>query len=133
MSTVASLSRVPTSFGVFKPTGWLMVGLPPQTGTNALAMALQAADWPDNEVLHFVACESLLELEALVENAGPMAGFGYELTLLQRYAALTRQGFEWLLVKVGNSERAVAAAEIARGCGATLAVHYRTLTVEDLI
>ncbi len=62
-----------------------------------------------------------------------LAGFGYEITMLRRYLDLSREGYQWLLVKVGNSEHASVAAELARAQGARLAVHYRTLTVEELI
>ena len=133
MSDIASVEQVPTSFGVFKPVGWLMVGLPTQADADALVGALQGAGWASAAVLHFTPRETLPELEAMVENAGGMAGFGYEITLLRRYVALTREGCRWLLVKVDDSAHAAAAADLARACGATLAVHYRRLTVEELI
>jgi len=73
------------------------------------------------------------ELEAIVENAGSMVGFGYEITLLRRYVALAQEGYRWLLVKMDSTEHAAAAGEVARGCGAALAGHYRTMMVEELI
>ncbi|WP_425259298.1 hypothetical protein ACPOLB_00405 [Rubrivivax sp. RP6-9] len=124
---------LPTSFGVFKPVGHVMVGLPTQSEADALAVALQAAGWPRAAVQPFVPSDSAAELRALVDNAGPLAGFGHEITLLRRYQQLTAAGYRWLLVRVEDSRPAAAAAEIASACGATLAVHYRTLTVEDLI
>jgi hypothetical protein len=133
MSDVASVEGLPTSFGVFKPVGWLMVGLPTQANADALVLALQGAGWSGAGVLHFTPRETLPELEAMLENAGSMAGFGYEIALLRRYVALTREGFQWLLVKVDAAAQAASAAELARACGATLAVHYRLLTVEELI
>jgi hypothetical protein len=137
MSDITAVQQVPTSFGVFKPVGWLMIGLPTQTLADGLVMALQAApdgsNWSSAEVLHFAPSETVAELEAMAEHAGAMAGFGYEITLLRRYIRLTKEGYSWLLVKVGNTERAAAAAAIARDCGATLAVHYRRLTTEELL
>jgi hypothetical protein len=133
MSDIASVEQVPTSFGVFKPVGWLMVGLPTQADADALATALQDAGWAGTHVLHFTPRETLPELEAMAANAGAMAGFGYEITLLRRYVALTREGVRWLLVKAEATEQAASAAELARACSATLAVHYRRLTVEELI
>ncbi len=123
----------PTSFGVFKPVGWLMLGFPTQAQADTLIPALLGAGWASETVLHFKPRESVTELQALVDKAGGMAGFGYEITLLRRYLALAQQGHCWLLVKVKSVENAADAAERARACGATLAVHYRTLTVEELI
>ena len=130
---VVDADELPTSFGVFKPVGHVMMGLPTQAQTDGLVSALQGAGWPSSEVRQFTPRESVAELETMVDGAGAMAGFGYEITLLRRYLALARQGHCWLLVKVGSSELAAQAADMARERGATLAVHYRLLTVEELI
>jgi hypothetical protein len=110
-----------------------MMGLPTQAHVDALAAALHGARWASVAVLHFTPRESMSELEAIVENAGSMVGFGYEITLLRRYVALAQEGYRWLLVKMDSTEHAAAAGEVARGCGAALAAHYRTMTVEELI
>ena len=125
--------NVPTSFGVFKPVGHLMVGVPAQEQADRLEAALRTAGWPPGAMHHFVPRESVAELAAMVDNAGAMAGFGYEITLLRRYLSLAEQGYCWLLVKVSDSEHAGSAAETARSHGAVLAVYYRRFTVEDLI
>lgn len=128
-----SADGMPSSFGVFKPIGHVMTGLPTQAQSDALANSLKSSGWPADAVHHFAASESVAELEVMVDSAGPMAGFGYEITLLRRYLELARQGYRWLLVRVDDTEQAAAVAEQARLCGATLAVHYRTLTVEELL
>jgi len=124
---------LPSSFGVFRPVGHVMVGLPTQAQTDTLASALQGAGWASTAVQQFRPRESVADMEALVEQAGPMAGFGYEITLLRRYLGLARKGYRWLLVKASGTEQAAQAAELARDRGATLAVHYRLLTEEELI
>ncbi len=133
MSDTLAADAAPTSFGVFKPVGWLMLGFPTQAQADALVLALHSAGWAPQAVLHFKPRDSVSELQALVGKAGDLAGFGYEITLLRRYLALAKQGYCWLLVKVSGVEHAASAAELARGCGAALGVHYRTLTVEELI
>jgi hypothetical protein len=124
---------LPTSFGVFKPVGNVMVGVPTQAQVDALVIALQEAGWPGAAVRQFSPRESVAELREMVDNAGILAGFGYEITLLRRYLAFTEAGYRWLLVKVDGGDSAAAAAKVAAACGATLAVYYRTLTVEELI
>ena len=128
-----SVAHIPTSFGVFKPVGWVMMGLPTSAQGEALITALHGAGFASGSVLKFTPRETPAELQAMAEHAGSAAGFGYEITLLRRYVALAQQGYQWLLVKADGVEHAAAAAAVARGCGATLAVHYRTLTVEELI
>ena len=132
-SDTMTAGSVPTSFGVFKPVGHVMVGLPTQDHADALLAALHSAGWGPAEVLHFAPRDSVAELTAMVDQAGPAAGFGFEITLLRRYLALAEAGYRWLLVKVDDSDDAAATAALARTSGATLAVHYRRLTVEELI
>jgi hypothetical protein len=69
----------------------------------------------------------------MTDDPGPLADFGHEVTLLRRYVELAQQGYGWCLVKVDDNPQAVQAAAIARDGGATLAVHYRLLTMEELI
>jgi hypothetical protein len=133
MSQAVSAQDMPTSFGVFKPVGWLMVGLPTQDQANAVVATLHNSGWHSTRVLHFTPNETIAELQGLIENAGPLAGFGYEITLLRRYLELARMGYRWLLVKVDDTEQAAAAAELAGAGGATLAVRYRSLTVDELL
>jgi hypothetical protein len=133
MGDTVAAETLTTSFGTFKPVGHVMIGLPTQAQADALVLALHGAGWSGTAVLHFLPKESVGELQALVAEAGTLAGFGAEITLLRRYVTLAEQGYRWLLVKVDDAEHAQAAAAVARACGATWAVHYRMLTVEELI
>jgi hypothetical protein len=132
-SDILSRESVPTSFRDFEPVGHVLVGLPTQGDVDALIEALHAAGWPPQALLHFTPKESVDELESLVDGAGPLAGFGYEITLLRRYLELARNGYRWLLVKVEGPDAAATVAQHAAACHATLAVHYRSLVVEDLL
>ncbi len=133
MSDAIAKDKLPTSFGAFNPVGHLMVGVPTQAKADALADALCKAAWTRESVVHFTPSESIAEFEAMTENPSMLAGFGYEITLLRRYLALAREGYRWLLVEVDDTDHAAEAADIARSHGATLAVHYRSLVVEELI
>lgn len=129
----STIGDVPTWFGLFKPVGWLMVGLPSPARADTLEQALLAAGWTDATVLRFNPGESLAQLRAMADDPGPLSDFGHEVTLLKRYVELAQQGYGWCLVKVDDNPQAVEAAAIARDGGATLAVHYRLLTMEELI
>lgn len=128
-----TIGDVPTWFGLFKPVGWLMVGLPSPAQADTLEQSLHCAGWTEAQVLRFNPGESLSQLRAMTDDPGPLADFGYEVTLLRRYVDLAQQGYGWCLVKVDDNPQAEEAAAIARKGGATLAVHYRLLTMEELI
>ena len=133
MNDTITKDALPTSFTAFNPIGHLMLGLPSTEHLSALSAALRANGWPGDSVVEFTPSEGAEEFAEMIDNAGPLVGFGYEITLARRYLKLSRQGYRWLLVKVEDSEEAARAADIARTHGATLAVHYRLLIAEELI
>ncbi len=122
-----------TSFGTFKPVGHVMVGLPTREALTALRSALNAPDEPALPADELTPSESVEEMQALIDGASPLAGFGYEITLMRRYLELARQGTRWLIVKVDSNDDAQRIGDLAKAHGATLAVHYGRLTAEDLI
>jgi hypothetical protein len=129
----AAAEALPTSFGAFKPVGHVMMGLPSQDQLNALVSALCEAGWLRAALRQFSPLESAAELQAMVDKAGTLSVFGYEIKALRRYVSLTEAGYRWLLVQVDDLAHAEAAAKTARDCGATMAMYYRTLTIEELI
>lgn len=129
----AEAATLPTSFGVFKPVGHVMIGVPTQTQLETLVIALHDAGWPDSDVRQFAPREVVAQLQAMVDNAGVLSGAGYEITLLRRYLALAKEGTTWLLVKADDSERASIVGSTAVACGATIAEYYQMLAVEALI
>lgn len=66
-------SALPTSFGVFKPVGHVMVGLPAQGALDALVAGLHDAGWTATALRQFSPSESALEFQAMVDNAGVLA------------------------------------------------------------
>lgn len=122
-----------TSFGTFKPVGHLMLGLPDRQALLALKTELRAPGVPGCAADEMTPLESIEEMQTLIDNASPLAGFGYEVTLMRRYLKLAQQGYSWLVVKVDSDEEARRVADLAQAHGATLAVRYGSLTVEDLI
>jgi hypothetical protein len=123
----------PASFADFGPVGSVMVGLPDLASAAALVRDLRQAGWSREDLRHFDSDDSVLQLGAQIDGAGPLAGFGFEITLLRRYLALAQEGQEWLLARVDDSDKAASVATFARKHGATLAVHYRALAVEELL
>lgn len=120
------------SFGTFKPVGHVMVGIASTSATSALERALFRAGF-ESGLVWITPSESAEELQALIDTASPLAGFGYEITLMRRYVELSQSGYRWLLVKVDSNEQAQLVGDAAREAGATLAVRYGRLVIEELI
>lgn len=133
MSDTAEALNEHTSFGTFKPVGHVVLGFNPKVDRDALVKALRASGIERDELTVFAPRETVEEMQEMIDDAGLLAGFGYEITLMRRLLKLSCDGYRWLLVKVDGIDDAQAVAEIAKPLGVELAWHYRLLTVEELI
>lgn len=125
--------EVPTSFGSFKPTGHVMIGLPDAAAQRALRADLHTGGWAPEHVVAVNPAETAEQMNELIDNASPLAGFGSELQMMRRYVEEARRGTRWLLVKADDDEVLQRLKHLAERHGARLAVSYRLLVVEELI
>lgn len=128
-----SAANAPVSFGVFNPQGKVVLGLSSQQLADDLAHVLNGHGWPEEAVESFMPPGTEGELAQMAESASPLADFGYERTLLNRYRDMSHRGYRWLLVTVDDLDHATRLAAIAKQHGAEMAVYYRRFTIEDLI
>lgn len=133
MPATEHLDTLPTSFGALKPVGHVLLAFPSSRSLGVMQTALAEQGWPAGEVTVFAPADAVEDLERLIDNASSLAGFGHEIALMRRYLELAQRGHVWLLVKVDGDDEAGTVGELARRYGASSAVHYRTLTVEDLL
>jgi hypothetical protein len=124
---------LPTSFGSFKPVGHVMLGLPSKLAAHATVVALQREGISDAHITEFTPRETVEDMQAMIDNASVLSGFGSEIGMMRRYLDLAKAGYAWLLVKADATDDAQAIADTAKLQGAALAVYYRALIVEELI
>jgi hypothetical protein len=108
MSETVHLHDLPTSFGAFKPVGYLMLGVPQGRAVQAVAAALRQQGLADDALVPFTPAESEAEMTHLLGHASPISGFGYEIKLMARYVELSHRGHQWLLVRCPAVDAAVA-------------------------
>ncbi len=125
--------RLPTSFGVFKPVGCVMVALPTRADADKATAAWIRSGRAAADVHAYASEQILPDLESMAAHEGILANIGFEIVLVRRFIELARQHHHWLLIDVEGAIDAAAVADIARSCSATVAIHYRRLTVEELI
>ncbi len=133
MTDATTLAELPNSFGALKPVGHVLLALPSRLQRDTVQQALRDDGWPADGTQPFEPAQAEQELQHLVDGASGLAGFGYEITLMRRYLELAKKGASWLLVRVDGDDEAARVGHTARLYGALSAVHYRTLTVEDLL
>jgi hypothetical protein len=133
MTDTLTLDSSATSFGSFKPTGHVMIGLPDAERQQALRTDLLEAGWLPQDVGEFTPRETVEQMQELLESPNLLAGFGSELGMMRRYVDEARRGTRWLLVKAKGTDTLQRLATMAQRRDARLAVSYGTLVIEDLI
>lgn len=123
----------PRSFGVFKPTGHVVISFPTAEHADLAAQKLQTLDLGAGAVLRYTDTEMLRQIDIDRQHAGVLASLGQELNLVLAHRALAERGYHWLVVRAANDELARQVADVARGCGAERAQAYGHFIIEELI
>ena len=85
------------------------------------------------DILQFDSEEGAAKMQQMIEHSSEFAGFGYEITLMRRYQALSEQGHQWMLVYAPEDAETERVTEVAQRFKVPMAVKYHRLAVEDLI
>ena len=128
-----TFADLPQSLGTFKPVGHVMIALPGDEEAAQAARSLREAGFEDEDLLHFDSAEGEAKMREMIVHSSDFAGFGYEITLMRRYQALSEAGHRWLLVYAPEDAETERVSEVARALKAPMAVKYHRLVVEDLI
>lgn len=124
---------LPTSFGAFKPVGYVVAGMPDDASATAVCDDLQAKGFEPRDLIRYGLLDERNTLRELIDNASELAGFGHEIVLMRRYQELSAQGCAWLLIYAPEDEQSERVAEVLKAHGALIATKYNRLLIEDLI
>jgi hypothetical protein len=121
------------SFGVFKPTGHLVISFPTAAQAAAAAGSLSSLGVVPGDVQAYTDREMLAQIDHDMQHASPLAAVGQELNLIKAHRALAERGYHWLVVRVDDDEHARRLADSARRDGAERAQRYGRFIIEELI
>lgn len=128
-----SKTHVPTSFGVFKPVGHVVLAFTTVERRDAMQAALFAADFQPDEVTAFDSEEWLQTMNRADANYGILASFGSELDQVEMHAKLAHDGHVFLVVFAPKQTRTDQVMALALEHHATLAQKYGRLMIENVI
>ena len=123
----------PTSFGVFKPVGHVLMSFATASQSDNAVAALHSAGFADADLSRYTPAEMQAQAEQDIANASAMASLGQELNLVKAHLTLAQQGQSFVVVSTPSGEEMQRAAEVANRCSATRAQHYGMLVVEELV
>ena len=123
----------PTSHGVFKPVGHVVISFPSAQDQRAAMLALGALDLDSDAVTAYSADEMKEQVATDLDRATALASIGQELNLVRAQGELAALGYHFLVVRVENDASAQRVADAARPFNAERAQHYGNFVIEELI
>jgi hypothetical protein len=121
------------TFGVFRPTGHLVISFPTAKDQDGAAQQIGAAGLEGDAITRYSPAEMLAQTTEDLARAGVMATIGQDLNLVKAHRELAERGYHFLVVKVDNDAQARQIADIAEGHHAERAQHYGRFIIEEMI
>ena len=125
-------AKFPTSFGVFSPTGHVVMALANDESAKMAQEALLAAGFSDDDVTRYNKDDVIREFEKSNEQASNPVQIGQDVAKIEEYLALAKQGCGFLVVHAPGEERSKQAVAIVHPYGLKFAEKYNRLTLEEL-
>jgi hypothetical protein len=125
-------AKFPTSFGVFSPTGHVVMALANDESAKMAQEALLAAGFSDDDVTRYNKDDVIREFEKSNEQASNPVQIGQDVAKIEEYLALAKQGCGFLFVHAPGEERSKQAVAIVHPYGLKFAEKYNRLTLEEL-
>lgn len=123
----------PTSHGVFKPVGHVVISFPSAQDQAQAARALRTLGLESDDVTPYSADEMSRQVATDLQRATGLASLGQELNLVKAQGALAALGYHFLVVRVADDEQARRVADAVRPLRAERAQHYGNFVIEELI
>jgi len=123
----------PTSFGVFKPVGHVVISFPSAEQAAAARQALGSLDLAADAISPYTDAQMLAQIDNDLAHASPIASLGQELNLVKAHRVLAERGYHWLVVRAADDDEALRVAECVRPFGAERAQHYGHFIIVELI
>jgi hypothetical protein len=124
--------RFPTSFGVFSPTGHVVMAFATDGEAELARRSLIAGGFAEEDVTHYDKDEVIAALEKSEEQAENPLQIGQEVAKVDEYLMLSKQGCGFLILHAPEDKAAKRAVAIVKSLGLKFAEKYNRLTIEEL-
>jgi hypothetical protein len=128
----ATKRTLPTSFGVFSPTGHVVMVFKTDADAERARQSLIENGFSGPDVTRYCMDDLKAEFERSEQHGSNPLQIGQEVAKVDAYLALAREGRGFLLLHAPDEERAKSAVEIVRPFGLRFAEKYNRLTIEEL-
>jgi poly(3-hydroxyalkanoate) synthetase len=124
--------RFPTSFGVFSPTGHVVMVFPTGGDAERARQLLFNNGFALEDVTHYNKDEVMAELKKSEKQSESPVQIGQEVAKVDEYLVFAKQGCGFLVLHAPEDEAAKRAVAIVKPLGLKFAEKYNRLTIEEL-
>jgi len=125
-------AKFPTSFGVFSPTGHIVMAFPDDERAGRARAALIAGGFSEGEVTQYDKNEVIVESEKSLKQETNPVQIGQDVAKAEEYLAFAKEGCGFLMVHAPEEDRTKQEIAIAHPFGLKFAEKYNRLTLEEL-
>jgi hypothetical protein len=122
----------PTSFGVFSPTGHVVMVFDSDATAQRARQLLLDNGFPEEDVVQYTKDEVIGVFRRSEEHTFDPLQIGQELAKVDEYLGYAKHGSGFLVVHAPDDEAAKSAVAIVRPVGLKFAEKYNRLTIEEL-
>jgi len=123
----------PTSFGVFKPVGHVLMSFATAAEAAGAQSALQEGGLGAGDLFSYTPEQMRGQAEHDMKGAAALASLGQELNLVKAHHALALQGQHFLVALAPNDAQVERITEVAVRFHATRAQNYGNLLIDELV
>jgi hypothetical protein len=122
----------PTSFGVFSPTGHVVMAFATAGDAERARHLLIGSGFGEEDVVHYNKNEVMAEIERSEKQSENPLQMGQEAAKVDEYLVLAKEGCGFLILHAPKDEAAKRAVTIVKPLGLKFAEKYNWLTMEEL-
>ena len=130
--TRKSKARFPESFGVFSPTGHVVMAFTTDGVAERALQLLVKSGFAQEDVTHYKNSAVRAELEKSEEHSASPLQIGQEIDKVDEYLALAKAGCGFLVLHAPKDDDAKRAVALVKPLGLKFAEKYNRLTLEEL-
>jgi len=123
-------AHLPRSFGLFTPTGHVVMGFASDADMTMARKATLSAGFPANRIAAFSSSEVVAEIQKMRQTFSKAAWLFNEFRMMKDHLALARKGGGFLVVYAPSKAETSRAVKIAKKFRLRLAHKYNRLTVQ---
>ena len=127
-----SNANLPTSFGIFYPTGWTVVAFPTEAAAEQVRRDLLTGGY-NEEDCKLVPCHQVIpSAEAQLKDAGWLAQLGKSDDMVGRHLAAAKLGSTFLIVFAPSDTEAERVMNVVRRVPFDFAHRYHRFAIQEM-